>query len=217
MATAVDLTPTSYAILGLLAIKPWTTYELAQQMDRTVSKFWPRARSKVYEEPKKLVDYGLARAAEDAVGQRRRTRYTITSKGRRALATWLAQPGEGPVLAYEQMLKVFLADSATTDDLRRTLHDMRVWAHEQTLLNADAGHAYLEGRAPFPQRAAINQLVGRFLDDMVDTIDRWAEWATDIINDWPDAPRDADANAAELAATVQRIDERAARRPTPNL
>ena len=28
------LTPTSYAILGLLAVQPWTTYELAKQMPK---------------------------------------------------------------------------------------------------------------------------------------------------------------------------------------
>ena len=47
-----QLTPTSFAILGLLSIQPFTTYELAQQMDRTLSWFWPRAASMVYEEPK---------------------------------------------------------------------------------------------------------------------------------------------------------------------
>ena len=50
---AAPLTTTSYAILGLLAIKPWTTYELAQQMDRVLNRFWPRTRSKLFEEPKK--------------------------------------------------------------------------------------------------------------------------------------------------------------------
>ena len=65
-----NLTPTSYAILGLLAIKPWTTYELATQVERTVKRFWPRTRSKLYEEPKKLVAAGLAVAQRDE----RRTR-----------------------------------------------------------------------------------------------------------------------------------------------
>src|SRR5919198_1204279 len=48
------LTTTSYALLGLLALQPWSTYELAAQMDRGLSTFWPRARSNVYEELKKL-------------------------------------------------------------------------------------------------------------------------------------------------------------------
>ena len=37
-----QLSPTSFAILGLLSIQPFATYELAQQMDRTVRWFWPR-------------------------------------------------------------------------------------------------------------------------------------------------------------------------------
>ena len=41
MATPTPLTTTSYAILGLLAVKPWTTYELAQQMRRALGQFWP--------------------------------------------------------------------------------------------------------------------------------------------------------------------------------
>jgi PadR family transcriptional regulator, regulatory protein AphA len=54
------LSPTSVAILGLFSIQPFTTYELAQQMERTLSWFWPRAASMIYEEPKKLVTAGLA-------------------------------------------------------------------------------------------------------------------------------------------------------------
>ena len=211
MPTAVDLTPTSYALLGLLAIKPWTTYELAQQMDRTLSRFWPRARSKLYEEPKKLVARGLATATEEAVGKRPRTIYTITAKGRRALAGWVARPGEGPVLEFEQLMKVFFAENGTTEDLRRTLRDAQDWAHERTLVNIEVGRSALEGRSPFPERGAVNQLVGRFLDDFLETVDRWAQWANDVTDSWPESPRDAQPDLAELAQTVHRSVERAAR------
>ena len=211
MSTPTELTPTSYALLGLLAIKPWTTYELAQQMDRTLSRFWPRAKSKLYEEPKKLVAHGLARATDDAVGRRRRTVYAITPKGRRALASWVAAPGEGPVLEFEQLVKVFFADSGTTDDLRRTLAAARAWAHERTLVNIDVGRSYLEERGPFPERAAVNMLVGRFLDDFLETVDRWAEWATETVATWPLDPGDARADPAQLTETVERAVERAAR------
>src|SRR5436309_13332803 len=109
------LTTTSYAVLGLLSIKPWSSYELTQQMDRSLGRFWPRAVSKLYEEPKKLVSHGLARASTQRNGQRTRTVYTITLKGRRALAAWLQQPGDGPVLEFEQLLKVFFAENGTKD------------------------------------------------------------------------------------------------------
>ena len=117
MSSAPSLTTTSYAILGLLAIKPWTTHELVQQVDRSLRRFWPRAQSKLYEEPKKLVAHGYATAVEDPVGRRRRTRYSITAKGRRALAAWLHQPGDGPALEFEQLVKIHFADSGTKADV----------------------------------------------------------------------------------------------------
>ena len=66
------LTTTSYAILGLLAIKPWTTYELAKQMEVSLRNFWPRAERKLYEEPRKLVAYKLATVQHETVGKRPR-------------------------------------------------------------------------------------------------------------------------------------------------
>lgn len=211
MSTPAELTPTSYALLGLLAIKPWTTYELAKQMDRTLSRFWPRARSKLYEEPKKLVAHGLARASEGAVGRRPRTVYTITARGRRALASWVAEPGEGPVLEFEQLMKVFFADAGSTEDLRRTLREARAWVHERTVVNVEVGRSYLDGSGPFPQRAAVNMIVGRFLDDFLETVDRWAEWAEAITESWPDRPADAEPDRAALEDTVRRAVERSIR------
>lgn len=211
MPTTPDLTPTSYALLGLLAIKPWTAYELAIQMDRTVSRFWPRARSKLYEQPKKLVARGLASATDDAVGRRSRTIYAITPAGRRALADWVAAPGQGPVLEFEQLMKVFFADNGTTEDLRRTLQDARAWAQERTVLNIEVGRSELEGRGPFPERAAVNVLVGRFLDDFLDAVDRWAVWAAKTTENWPPFPGDAEADRVALAETIERAVDRAAR------
>ena len=97
MSSVPAMTTTSYAILGLLTVKPWTTHELVQQVDRSLRRIWPHAQSKLYEEPKKLVAHGYARATDDPVDRRRRTRYTITAKGRRALAAWLREPGDGPI------------------------------------------------------------------------------------------------------------------------
>jgi len=63
----------------MFAVKPWTTYELATQMERTLNRMWPRARSKLYEEPKKLVAHGLAKASKERTGKRPRTVYSIRS------------------------------------------------------------------------------------------------------------------------------------------
>ncbi|MEO7944357.1 MAG: helix-turn-helix transcriptional regulator [Marmoricola sp.] len=180
------MTTTSYAILGLLAVKPWTTHELVQQVDRSLRRFWPRAQSKLYEEPKKLVSYGYARADDDSVGRRRRTRYTITQKGRRSLATWLQEPGAGPVLEFEQLLKISFADSGSKADILMSLEATREWVVSQNEENLATARAYLKGEGAFPQRAALNQLSGRFLTDFYATVAEWVEWATGIVEDWPD-------------------------------
>src|SRR6188768_4017130 len=110
MATVRRRPTTGYAILGLLALQPWTTYELAQQVRRSLNWFWPRAERKLYDEPKRLVAAGLATATEEFTGRRRRTVYEITDPGRHALADWLAAEAAPPIWESEAMVKVFFAD-----------------------------------------------------------------------------------------------------------
>jgi DNA-binding PadR family transcriptional regulator len=186
MSRVPTLTTTSYAILGLLAVKPWTTHELVQQVDKSLRRLWPRAQSKLYEEPKKLVDHGYARAAEEWVGKRRRTRYTITHRGRRALAAWLGEPGAGPALEFEQLLKITFADSGTKADVVTNLAAALAWAVEQNEENLATGRAYAQGQGAFPERAALNLLGGRFLTDFYAMVADWARWALAVVADWPD-------------------------------
>lgn len=204
------LTPTSYALLGLLAVKPWTTYELAKQMDRTLNRFWPRARSKVLEEPKKLVGLGLATARHEPVGRRPRTVYAITAEGRKVLAAWVAEPGAGPVLEFEQLLKVFFSENGSREDLLRNLRAVRAGAYERTVRNIEVARSMLDGQTPFPRRDAVNQLVGTFLMDFDDSVDRWAEWAIGVVEGWPDDPRAAEPDLAAIDAVLRRAMERTA-------
>jgi PadR family transcriptional regulator, regulatory protein AphA len=196
------LTSTSYAILGLLAVKPWTTHELVQQVDRSLRRIWPRAQSKLYEEPKKLVAHGLARADDDPVGRRQRTRYTITPAGRRALATWLGEPGAGPVLEFEQLVKIVFADSGTKADILANLTATLEWARDENTESLATARAYLAGEGAFPERAALNQLAGRFLTEFYVMVAGWAEWAIDVVSSWPDdvgeAPFDPDAQRESI-------------------
>lgn len=217
MSSVPAMTTTSYAILGLLAVKPWTTHELVQQVDRSLRRLWPRAQSKLYEEPKKLVAHGYARATDDSIGRRRRTRYTITPRGRRALAGWLQEPGAGPALEFEQLLKIHFADSGTKADVLVNLEAARAWVLEQNRENLTAARAYLAGEGSFPERAALNQLGGRFLTDFYVTVARWVQWATDVVDGWPDDVRDApfDVAAAQEGVKLAESIDVILRSPTP--
>jgi PadR family transcriptional regulator AphA len=185
MATR-GLTTTSYAVLGLLSLRSWTTYELAEQMRRALGLFWPRAISGLYEEPKKLVAAGLARATSDQVGRRPRTRYAITARGRAAMAAWVPTPGAGPVVEFEQLVKVFFAEHGTRDDLLATIDAVRAGLEDRAAATADVPHAYLEGRGDYPERLPWLILTGRFLDEIEQAVDRWASWATDVVSAWPE-------------------------------
>lgn len=209
------LTTTSYAVLGLLAIKPWSSYELTQQMDRSLGRVWPRAASKLYEEPKKLVSHGLARSATERNGRRTRTVYTITPDGRSALRDWLAEPGAGPALEFEQLLKVFFADSGTTSDALATLAAAQDWARARCQESLAIGEQYAQGDGPFPERAAVLALTSRFLTDFYLLVGTWAAWATGIVATWPDDPRQASPDPAVLSETLRRAAAISQRQPSP--
>src|SRR5689334_13380547 len=91
------LPTTSYALLGLLRLRPHTAYDLTQQASRSLAFVWQTSESQLYEEPKRLVRLGLVAADEEPAGPRRtRTVYEITDAGRDALAAWLATPPSPP-------------------------------------------------------------------------------------------------------------------------
>jgi DNA-binding PadR family transcriptional regulator len=207
------LTTTSYAVLGLLAIKPWSSYELTQQMDRSLGRVWPRAASKLYEEPKKLAAEGLARPSTEQNGRRSRTVYTITEEGRAALRDWLGEPGTGPVLEFEQLLKVFFADHGTTADVLATLAAAQTWAAARCAESLAIGEQYAHGSGPFPERLAVLQLTSRFLTDFYRLVGDWADWASGVVAGWPDDPRRAAPDPGVLAETSRRATAGRQRQP----
>lgn len=198
------LTTTSYAILSLLAVRSWSTYELAQQMSRSLGRIWPRAESKLYEEPKKLVAHGFARARNDNVGDRPRTVYSITAAGQRALSAWMAEPAGGPVLEWEQLVKVVFAENGTKADALARLAEARAWAVEQNEESLATARAYAAGEAEFQERVAVTLLGGGFLTEYYRLIAEWADWATGIVERWPDDPGRAEPDQHALERIVRR-------------
>jgi DNA-binding PadR family transcriptional regulator len=178
------LTTTSHAVLGLLALRPWTTYELAKQVQRSLGWFWPRAERKLYDEPKRLVAAGLATATDQHTGRRPKTVYAITAAGRRALRRWLDEEPAPPVLEMEALVKVFFADAGTLEQLRATLRSIEQTAEERLarlreMIDESTGRPY-----EFEARWPINAIALRFaLDDEASTA-RWARWALEQTATW---------------------------------
>lgn len=179
------ITTSSYAVLSLLAIRPWSGYELTKQAARSLRFAWPKSERLLYSEPKKLVEHGLAEAREESVGNRTRTVYTITESGRGALAEWMSTPPEPPVIEAEGLLRLLFADHGTVQDAIDTLEVLAEDAaatHEQV---RDINVGYLDGGHPFPERTHVSVLFATFQLELFDMIVRWAEFARSEIEAWP--------------------------------
>lgn len=184
------LSPTSCAVLSLLGVQPWSAYELAQQMGRSLRSFWPKAESLVYAECKRLADRGLATARREQHGRRARTVYTITDAGRAALAEWLDRPTAGPRLEWEAMIQVAFADHGTREQLLANLAAIRRRADEQRAAAREQVEGYVRTGGPFPERLPVIAVTGKFFLEHAELVARWAEWAERAVTEWSDVQPD---------------------------
>jgi DNA-binding PadR family transcriptional regulator len=181
-----QLSTTSYAVLGLLALRDWTTYELAKQMQRTIDYVWPTGERTLYDEPKRLVEAGYARARKESVGKRPRTTYTITPAGRRALKQWLSTEAAPMTVEFEGMLRVLFADQGDLEQLRQSIHAIAEQARTGRGQFATMAKDILASGGEFPQRTHVNALGMRFMIDHYDQIITWADWALKNVQTWND-------------------------------
>lgn len=199
-----ELTTTSYAILGLIAIKPCSTYELAKQMQRDLRFVWPRAESKLYAEPKRLVAHGFASANSEPRGKRRRTVYSITPAGSRALAAWLQTSAAEPKWESESIVKLLFATNGSTEQLLQNLRDFRDHATARWKAIATIFRPYLDGDEPFPDRTHVNVLAATLVLETARGEAGWADQAIEEVQKWHTAaePHDRASTLAALEAAL---------------
>jgi PadR family transcriptional regulator, regulatory protein AphA len=199
---------TSFAILGLLSLKSWSTYELAQQVTRSLNWFWPRAQRRLYDEPKLLVAAGLATAEKTWTGRRPRTEYGITDEGRDALRRWLDEAPAPRASESEAMLKVFFADAGGLDQLKRTLEHIEQDTVDQLLALRALLAGVAENGMLFPDRSHLSALTLRLHLDQETAVLRWSRWAQEQVGSWSSAadPGTWD-HEAELRSILDQLDD----------
>jgi len=198
---------TTYAVLSLIADRPRSAYELAKVMDRSVRFYWPRAISRVYEEPKKLATAGWARPTEQLNAGRTRTVYSITDAGRDALRKWLAEPGAGPVLEFEGLVKVLAAEHGDIASLRATLDRVEADARETIAFGRALAERVIDGDPELSDIAHLRVLTWRLLWQHAATVLEWTQWARDHLEHWDDTTRTDERTRAaldELARNLRR-------------
>jgi DNA-binding PadR family transcriptional regulator len=179
------MTTSSYAVLALLDLKPWTGYELTQQARRSLRYAWPKSERLLYSEPKKLVELGFATSHQEERGGRSRNVYTITAEGRDALTDWTSTRTQPPRLEIEALLRLLFADHGSRDDLLGALDDLEsdIGEHHQAIVELMA--SYLDGGHPFPQRTHLSVLFATLQIEVFKAIENWIEFARAEIAEWP--------------------------------
>src|SRR2546421_6587339 len=106
--STVRVTSTSDVVLGLLErLEPATPYALKRAAQLGVSNLGSLPRAQLYVEPARRAAAGLLSERQEQSG-RRRKRYTLTDRGRRALDDWRAIPTAEPTeLRDPGLLKLF--------------------------------------------------------------------------------------------------------------
>jgi PadR family transcriptional regulator, regulatory protein AphA len=194
-------------VLALLGIDRWTPYELVRHLKLSmIHHIWPRAESKVYDEPKRLVAAGHATATIDRTNPRR-TRYTITAQGRRVLSQWVAQPGAGVRFESEGALKVLFAEYGTRQQLLATIESMRHEALADVSRVVAALELVLTKGPPYPDRIHQSVLVHDLVLRTTAAVIDWADFTEKRVNGWQDLKPD-DAMRAAAMDLVRELHER---------
>ena len=182
---APKMTTSSYAVLALLDLRPWTGYDLTQQARRSLRYAWPKSERLLYSEPKKLVELGYATTHMEQAGGRSRNVYEITDEGRSALEEWTRTRTQPPRMEVEALLRLLFADHGSKHDLTRALDELEADIAEHHTAIVELMASYLDGGHPFPDRTHLSVLFATFQIEIFKTIERWIEFARDEIDGWP--------------------------------
>ncbi len=122
-----------YAILGLLAARELSGYELTKTFDQSVAYFWHARSQQIYPELARLEEDGLVVSEVVAqVGRPDKRVYRITPDGVSSLQEWVTSPSPLTLVKDEFMVKVWSYGLVDPEQARRALGKHRE-RHEERL------------------------------------------------------------------------------------
>jgi DNA-binding PadR family transcriptional regulator len=153
-----------FAVLGLLARRESTGYELSRRMERPVGYFWTAVHSQVYPELARLEGAGLVRhAVVEGAGPRPTKRYAATPAGLHALREWVSSEMEPqPVRDLEtlRLWSIWTVDAEAARSLvaqARSRHVATLEAYQRELAEiVDTPQARDRGHPSFASRLTLH-------------------------------------------------------------
>jgi DNA-binding PadR family transcriptional regulator len=169
--SSIRLSPFSFTILVLVGRGGAGPHDL-RRMAEQGRVYWDAAPSQWYAEPKRLAEHGYLEAHKAPGRTHERTHYTLTERGREALAEWVRTPASLPRIQNEPVVRLLAADLVAPENVREGLEAMR----------ADIEDAL--GRVRVAQDRFVPELPHRAHLLMVNH--RYAERLLELQRDWLD-------------------------------
>jgi PadR family transcriptional regulator, regulatory protein AphA len=117
-------TPFRGALLGLIAHRPMSGYDLAKVFDSTLANVWSAKHSQIYPELMTMLDDGVVEVRD--AGSRGRKEYAITDRGRQELVAWLASAlPTSRLVRNEALLRTFFLGVLPFEEARGLLRTER--------------------------------------------------------------------------------------------
>ncbi|MBB5119768.1 PadR family transcriptional regulator [Streptomyces eurocidicus] len=166
-----------HAVLGLLADRPASGYDLMKRFETSLSHAWPATQSQVYGELGKLAKAGMLEVA--AEGPRGRKEYAITDEGRAELRQWLTEAPPETVRRSDALLRVFFLDHLTpleavaylTGEAERAAHRHRHLEEVNDRIEWDDDALSVNGRLAMEYGLRFTAMR-----------EEWARWAAEQIS-----------------------------------
>ena len=108
----METTAATWAVLGLIGLKPRSGYDIKRIVDNSIRHFWAASPGQIYPELKRLERAGWIEGDDVPRGGRPRRVYRITTAGSAALQGWLAGYETRVELRDESLLRIFFSDAA---------------------------------------------------------------------------------------------------------
>jgi len=113
-----SLTPTARVILGMLKLGVRTGYDIKKAIDTSTRFFWGASFGQIYPELRRLRDAGLVKGRDEPRGQVKRTVYSLTPAGEKALHEWLTDTESFTFeMRDEGLLRLFFGDALSRDEV----------------------------------------------------------------------------------------------------
>jgi PadR family transcriptional regulator, regulatory protein AphA len=169
-----------FALLGALADRPRTGYELLKHFEQSLAYAWPASHSQIYPELARLRDDGLIE--QTGAGARNSKTYAVTDAGLAEIRHWLRDTEPDRRVRSDAALRTFFLWLLEPDDARGELERERSYWRER-LAELEA----IEARPRGPGRK--EQAFGIALEGGIRGIRtrlEWLDWAGRELGTNPD-------------------------------